>query len=140
MIKGVDDQLSDGHGDTWSLAFERGGTSGADPTANAWLTCGSTARKSDDDRKKDEKSKYTYASSAREQRKGSLAKFRWHRSVKKQKRKAIVRSFAKEFVMCERKTMHNWTPAEIDALAAFMHQRWKKRGGHSFRRIPTKKR
>eukprot|EP01043_Picozoa_sp_COSAG02_P001110 COSAG02_NODE_22_length_53020_cov_16.223125_47_plen_102_part_00 len=74
---------------------------------NAWLTCGSTARKSEDDRKKDEKSKYTYASSAREQRKGSLAKFRWHRSVKKQKRIAIVRSFAKEFVMCERKTMHN---------------------------------
>ena len=40
-----------------------------------------------DNVRNDNDSKYSYKSNAREQRKGSLAKFRWHRSVAKQKRK-----------------------------------------------------
>ena len=46
-----------------------------------------TAKKSDDGRRRDDE--YAYKSNAREQRKGSLAKFRWHRSVGKQKRRDI---------------------------------------------------
>ena len=44
-----------------------------------------TAKKSDDGRRREDE--YAYKSNAREQRKGSLAKFRWHRSVGKQKRR-----------------------------------------------------
>jgi hypothetical protein len=40
-----------------------------------------------DNVRNDNDSKYSYKSNAREQRKGSLAKFRWHHSVAKQKRK-----------------------------------------------------
>jgi len=43
--------------------------------------------RSEDSVRKDSESKYSYKGNAREQRKGSLAKFRWHRSVTKQKRK-----------------------------------------------------
>ena len=40
----------------------------------------------------------------------------------------------------ETKTMHDWSKQDIETLAAFMHQRWERRGGHSFHRIPLTKR